>query len=86
MFLSLERLRHLANEDPGNCRLDEVRLMATEIQRLWELAKAYEAWEADLIVNGDWSGECVQMTQAQHDRMMELQAMRNEALLRVTGG
>lgn len=42
--------------------------------------KAYEAWEGDLILNGDWSGETVTMTQEQHDRMLEIQAMRNAAL------
>lgn len=52
---------------------------------LLALAHAYEAWEADLILNGDWSGSCVRMTQTQHDRMLELQAMRNAAVAKATG-
>lgn len=51
MFLDLERLRHLANEDPGNCRLDEVRLMATEIERLRAEVERY-ATEALLALAG----------------------------------
>lgn len=38
--------------------------------------RAYEKWEADLIINGDWSRGCVLMNQAQHDRMLELQSLR----------
>lgn len=51
---------------------------------LLAVAKAYEAWEADLILNGDWSGACVKMTQEQHDRMIELQTMRNAAITKAT--
>jgi hypothetical protein len=63
----------------GELRQENKRLQ-TENASLRAVLKAYEEFEADLILNGDWSGECVRMTQAQHDRMMELQAMRNEAL------
>lgn len=52
---------------------------------LLALARAYEAWEADLVLNGDWSGSCVRMTQSQHDRMIEIQAMRNAAVAKATG-
>lgn len=74
--------------DPSLDYLDfkpELKNLAEENERLRELAKAYEEWEADLVLNGDWSGECVRMTQAQHDRMLELQRMRNAALA-LTGG
>ena len=42
--------------------------------------KAYEEWEADLILTGDWSGEGVRMDQRQHDAMMKLQENRNAVL------
>jgi len=47
---------------------------------LYAVAKAYEDWEADLLQNGDWSGPTVRMTQEQHDRMIEIQTLRNAAL------
>lgn len=49
------------------------------------VARAYEAWEADLILNGDWSNELPRMTQAQYDRLLEIQAMRNAALRKAGG-
>ncbi len=43
---------------------------------------AYQEWEADLVLNGDWtfSDGLPKMTQAQYDRFLEIQNMRNEAL------
>ena len=41
---------------------------------------AYEKWEADIIINGDWSSTYVCLTQELHERMVELQEMRNAAL------
>jgi hypothetical protein len=58
-------------------RLDKTEACAAEMR---DVLLAYEAWEADLIMNGDWSCECVRITQAQHDRMLEIQAMRNTVL------
>jgi hypothetical protein len=52
---------------------------------LLAVAAAYEEWEADLVMNGDWSNSTVRMTPAQHDRMMEIQAMRNAAIAKATG-
>jgi hypothetical protein len=52
---------------------------------LLELAQAYEAWEADLIMNGDWSGEFVRMNKEQHDRLLELQTVRNSIIAKATG-
>lgn len=71
----------------GSYWMEGVKLhtLVEHTKQLREVAKAYEAWEADLILNGDWSGECVRMTQAQHDRMMEIQAMRNAALQKPGG-
>lgn len=49
------------------------------------VCRAYEAWEADLILNADWSNELPRMTQAQYDRLLEIQAMRNAALRKAGG-
>ncbi len=51
-----------------------------KVAALEAVARAYEAWEADVILNGDWSRETVRLTQAHHDRLIEIQAMRNAAL------
>lgn len=51
---------------------------------LYALAKGYEAFEADLILNGNWDNT-VKMTQAQHDWMLELQIQRNAALAAADG-
>lgn len=40
---------------------------------LLELAKSYEVWEADVILNGDWAGETVRLTQDQFDGLIALQ-------------
>lgn len=42
--------------------------------------EAYEAWEADVLLNGDWSGDTPKLTQEQVDRMIEIQARRQRAL------
>ncbi len=46
------------------------------------LLKAYEAWEADIIMNGNWQGMSglPTLTQPQYDRMIELQEWRNAVL------
>jgi len=49
-------------------------------EQMRAVLEAYEAWEGDLILNGDWSRETVLMTPEQQDRMVEIQAMRNAAL------
>jgi len=49
----------------------------------WEkVAKAYEAWEADIIINNEtWrTDDLPHLTQAQFDRMIKIQDMRNAAL------
>lgn len=51
---------------------------------LYEVAKGYEAWEADVIENADWRAPTPKLTQAQFDRLLELQAMRNAALSKVS--
>jgi hypothetical protein len=49
-------------------------------KELVEALRGYEAWEADLILTGDWKSEFPRMTAAQYDKMIELQTKRNEAL------
>jgi hypothetical protein len=67
-----------------------IRQAREEILRLWavlDVAKgalsAYEVFEAELILNGDWSGQGVAMNQAQHDKMMECQTLRNSAIAEI---
>jgi hypothetical protein len=43
-------------------------------------ARAYEAWEADVILNADWSGETPRLNQHQWDWLINIQGMRNAAL------
>jgi hypothetical protein len=54
-------------------------------KRLQEVAKGYEAWEADIVLDGDWTMATPFLTSGQFDRMLELQRMRNAALA-LTGG
>ena len=51
-----------------------------ELRQLREVCKDYEAWEADVILNGDWSQSTVRLTQGQHDRIVAIAAKRNAAL------
>lgn len=50
------------------------------------LLHAWDQWEGDIILNGDWTHETVRLTQAQHDRMIELQTERNRILAAREGG
>jgi hypothetical protein len=43
--------------------------------------RAYEAWEADVILNADWSGDLPTLTQHQWDWLVDIQSKRNAALL-----
>jgi len=54
---------------------------------LVEALEAYEAWEADIIINNEtWrTDDLPHMTQAQYDRMIEIQDMRNAALALANG-
>jgi hypothetical protein len=48
---------------------------------LYAVAKAYEAWEADVILNATWDEqELPRLTQSQWDRMVAIQDLRNAAL------
>lgn len=63
-----------------NEEAEAVDALLEEIQSLRDVLRAYEAWEADLILNGDWSSATVRLKQEHHDRLIEIQAMRNTAL------
>ena len=62
----------------------DARLISAAPQLL-AVCEAYEELEADLLVNGDWSAAAVRMSQEQHDRMMQIQAIRNAAINKVRG-
>lgn len=61
-------------------------LPAKLISEIAAVLRAYEAWEADLILNADWRNETPRLTQAQYGRLMEIQAMRNATLGKADGG
>lgn len=52
---------------------------------LYEALKAQEAWEADVILNADWSSGRAHLTQAQCDALTEVQKKRNAALAKARG-
>ena len=56
------------------------------VRALVDVIEAYEEWEADLILNADWSGSTPVMTQEQFDRWMEIQTMRNSILAKMREG
>lgn len=60
-----------------------IALLSAQVEEGRNVLSAYEAWEADLIINGDWSGEFVRMNHAQHERMLEIQGMRNAVLAKL---
>jgi hypothetical protein len=66
----------------GNTAADS-RLIAAAPDLL-EVAKAYERWEADLILDADaWRGrDLPTISQAIWDRLIEIQALRNAAIAR----
>lgn len=47
--------------------------------------RAWEAWEADIILNADWGNDTPRLTQEQWDRVIELQVMRNAAIAKAEG-
>ena len=62
----------------------DVRLM-TAAPELSNVAKAYEAWEAALVFDGNWNNGLPAFTQPLFDRFLEIQAMRNSALAKAEG-
>ena len=58
-----------------------VRLPADDLLRqAIEALRAWQEWEADIIMNGDWSNSMPRLTQSQYDRMIELQEPRRAVL------
>jgi hypothetical protein len=51
----------------------------------YQLALDYERWEADVILNADWSGETPRLRQDQWDRLIQLQEARNTFLAKARG-
>ena len=59
--------------------------LKARIQELVAVLKAYEQWEADIILENEcWSGQNLRLTDEIYDRMIELQTMRNAALQKDT--
>lgn len=51
---------------------------ARELDRLREVAKGYEQWEADVIMDDNcWRDSPMVLSQKQYDRLIELQQLRN---------
>lgn len=57
--------------------------MVEAMRKARAVLKTYEAWEADLILHGDWSNEFVRMNAGQHEEMLRLQNVRLDALINV---
>jgi hypothetical protein len=55
------------------------------VQAAFIALKAYEAWEADMILNGDWANGTLRYRDKDHDTLIEVQALRNAALAKLTG-
>lgn len=55
----------------------QARREAEKDARIAALLAEWDAWEGGIILNGDWSGETVRLTQEQHDWMLRLQDQRN---------
>lgn len=65
----------------GNVEQGAVIMRLREaLARAMDLLQAYEAWEADLILTGDWADRYVRMKEHHHEKMLELQQNRNDAI------
>lgn len=60
--------------------VDEIERSEKVAAALGAVAKAYEAWEAGLVFEGNWNNGLPALTQPLFDRLLEIQAMRNAAL------
>lgn len=70
----------------GGFNEEDARLISA-LPDLIAVAKAYEEWEADIILTGDWkaaSPMVVGLTQDQLIRLIEIQEMRNAALTKAS--
>ncbi|MGF7178393.1 hypothetical protein [Azospirillum doebereinerae] len=73
-----QRVTNLLNAN--NTEVERRRSAEFQVGKLTSLLRDYEAWEADLVLNADWSNETPRLTQPQLDRLLRLQAARNMAL------
>jgi len=74
--------------DEADANMQANGLLIAAAPDLLAVAKAYEQWEADLILDGSaWGGmrEFPQLTEKLWDRLMELQVMRNAAVAKARG-
>lgn len=66
-----------------------VRKLEEDVKNLLEVCNAYELWEGDIIINGNWGADGMapypRLRESQYDRMLELQDMRNEAIRKARG-
>jgi len=95
-IFSLDRVcfQHQGGKKPKETIREEEELIATaefivracnSHYKLLDALKAHEAWEADLILNGDWSSGTCRLTQNQHDKLSDVQDLRNEAIKEAEG-
>jgi hypothetical protein len=63
----------------------EIGRLQIVIADLLALAQAYEEWEADLVLHACWKGGLPRMTQAQLDRLIDIQTMRNTVVAKAKG-
>ena len=52
---------------------------------LRSVVEHYQLWEADLILNADWSSDTPRLTQRQMDWLHDIQVMRNRAIAKASG-
>lgn len=58
---------------------EKVALLDAQVECAKATLKAYEQWEADIILeNKCWTGQNIQLTDAIYERMIEIQDMRNK--------
>ncbi len=67
-----------------NTREANARLIAAAPDMM-DFIEQHEAWEADLIMNGDWSNEMPRLTHRQYDEMLRLQGLRNAIMNKAKG-
>jgi len=76
-------LARLRSETEAASRTETADMLEALAARLAEVEalKAQEAWEAEIILNADWSRGTVLLRQEDHDALIEVQDKRNVALV-----
>lgn len=62
------------------CAPGTILALLDRLEAAERVLRDYEGWEGDIIMSADWQNETPRLTQSQWDKMMEIQAARNEAL------